>query len=113
MRPFDWFQSLALSGFQLRVQPVVGPKIEMKRHVEPAAAEENTALLRKKWLSKVQDRATRNRILSYLDLEDDSAWHYRRDWRRMLPPLVRSVLRTPRLSLHTSPVWFVDAPPSK
>jgi glycosyltransferase involved in cell wall biosynthesis len=109
---FDWFLSLALAGFQLRLLPVVGAKIEMKRHVDPAAAEESAAILRKKWLSKVQDRAMRNRILSYLDLEVASAWHYRGARLRMLPPLVRSLLRAPRLSFHTSPGWTVEAPAS-
>jgi glycosyltransferase involved in cell wall biosynthesis len=109
---FDWFLSLALAGFRLRLLPIVGAKIEMKRQVNPAAALESVAVLRKKWLPKVRDRAMRKRILSYLDLEVASAWRYRGAWLRMLPPLARSLLRAPRLSLHTSPGWTVEAPPT-
>jgi glycosyltransferase involved in cell wall biosynthesis len=109
---FDWFLSLALAGFRLRLLPVVGAKVEMKRHVDPAAAEQSVAAIRRKWLPKLRDRAMRNRMLSYLDLELASAWHYRGAWQRTLPLLARSLLRMPRLSLHTSAGWTFSDPRS-
>jgi glycosyltransferase involved in cell wall biosynthesis len=107
---FDWFLSLALAGFRLRLLPVVGARVEMKRHVDPAAAEQSVAAIRLKWLPKLPDRAMRKRLLSYLDLELASACHYRGAWQRTVPLLARSLMRMPRLSLHTSPGWVVEAP---
>jgi glycosyltransferase involved in cell wall biosynthesis len=107
---FDWFLSLALAGFRLRLLPIVGVKVEMKRHVDPATAEQSIAAIRRKWLPKLQSRAMRSRVLSYLDLELASAWHYRGAWQRTIPLLARSLLRVPRLSLHTSPGWTVEPP---
>jgi len=107
---FDWFLALALKGFRLEVLPVVGAEIEIRRQQDPRHIEETAQLLRRKWGSKVADPALLRRIQSYIDLEVAAAWYYRGPRHRVIWPLARSLLRFPRLSLHTSPGWVIEKP---
>jgi glycosyltransferase involved in cell wall biosynthesis len=109
---FDWFLSLAMSGFRLIVLPVVGVGIEIDRkHADQSVVRRNCELLRRKWMAVPGvDFSMRRRILSYIDLEMASAFYHHRSWFRMMAPLARSMLRAPRLSVHVSPGWQIGEP---
>ncbi len=105
LEDYDWFLALALRGFTLQVQPVIGAFIERRRQVEPAVVAASAEAIRRKWRRVGLAPRLAARMGAYLALEVAAANHYAGARLAALAWLARSFLYAPRLSLHPSPGW--------
>lgn len=105
---FDWFLALGLKGFRLAIQNIVAVVIERARTQSPAKVEAVAGAIRRKWRSRITDRAMLRRLSAYLDVECAAANHFAGNRFRAAFFLARSLMTVPRLSLQLSPGWSLE-----
>ncbi len=105
----DWFLSLSLLGAKLRTLPLIAVAIERHRSQSPEKVERTAEAIMDKWHRSGTDRQLLRRLRAYLDIECAAANHFAGRRLRALAFWARSLLALPRLSLHLSPAWDVNA----
>lgn len=105
----DWFLALALQGFSLQVQPVVGASIERKRQQNPDRVEQAANALSRKWEDKGLGGPLMSRVRSYMSLEIAASHFFAGSRAKAIFWLARSFVQKPRLSLQLSPGWDREA----
>lgn len=108
LEDYDWFLALALAGFRLQTDPIIGVRIRRERRQDPKTITDCAQMIRKKWNGRLPDPSFHRQMEAYLSLEA-SAVHYFAGNRSVAAFwFARSLFFVPRWRLQCGPGWQIS-----